>query len=101
MRGVQRVMTMAAVALIAGAPQVQAQTGFANMVDHLHLAVPDQAKAVAWYQKHFGGQPTKEGEERLMFGETRVIFQKNDKPTPSAGSVLDHIGFSVADLDAA
>jgi len=101
MRLVQRVMTMAAAALLASAPQVLAQTGFVNMVDHLHLAVPDQAKAVAWYQKHFGGQPTKEGEERLMFGETRMIFQKNDKPTPSSGSVLDHIGFSVTDLDAA
>lgn len=100
MRGAQRAMAIAAVAMVAGAAQVAAQTGFANMVDHLHLAVPDQAKAVAWYQKHFDGQPTKEAAERLMFGETRVIFQKNEKPTPSSGSVLDHIGFSVADLDA-
>jgi catechol 2,3-dioxygenase-like lactoylglutathione lyase family enzyme len=77
-----------------------AQTGFANMVDHLHLAAPDPEKAVAWYRKHFDGKPTKEGTERLMFGETRMIFQKNDKPEPSSGSVLDHIGFSVTDLDA-
>ena len=101
MRGVQRVMAMAAAAVLAGPAHLSAQTGFANMVDHLHLAVPDQTKAVAWYQKHFGGQPTKEAEERLMFGDTRVIFQKNDKATPSSGSVLDHIGFSVADLDGA
>ena len=67
-------------------------------MDHLHLAVPDQPKAVAWYQKHFGGQPTKEGEERLMFGEVRVIFQKNEKPTPSNGSVLDHIGLTPEQL---
>jgi catechol 2,3-dioxygenase-like lactoylglutathione lyase family enzyme len=100
MRTAQRVIIIGAAALLAGPAQASAQTGFANMVDHLHLAVPDQAKAVAWYQKHFGGQPTKEGEERLMLGETRLIFQKNDKPTPSSGSVLDHIGFSVTDLDA-
>ena len=77
-----------------------AQSGFASMVDHLHLAAPDLAEAVAWYQKHFDGKPTLEGTERLMFGETRMIFQKNDKPEPSSGSVLDHIGFSVTDLDA-
>jgi catechol 2,3-dioxygenase-like lactoylglutathione lyase family enzyme len=77
-----------------------AQTGFANMVDHLHLAAAEPEKAVAWYQKHFDGKPTTEGTERLMFGETRMIVQKNDKPQPSSGSVLDHIGFSVADLDA-
>ena len=35
-----------------------------------------------------------------MFGDTRVIFQRNEAPKPSSGSVLDHVGFSVADLDA-
>jgi catechol 2,3-dioxygenase-like lactoylglutathione lyase family enzyme len=101
MRVVQRVVVVSAVVLMACATQASAQTGFANMVDHLHLAVPDQAKAVDWYRRHFGGQPTKEAEDRLMFGDTRVIFQRNEKATPSAGSVVDHIGFSVADLDAA
>ena len=24
--------------------------------DHVHLAAPDQAKAVEWYQKNFGGE---------------------------------------------
>jgi catechol 2,3-dioxygenase-like lactoylglutathione lyase family enzyme len=85
----------------AGATQAVAETGLANMVDHLHLAVPDPAKGVEWYRKHFGGQPMTEAPDRLMFGETRVIFQKNEAPQPSSGSVLDHIGFSVKDLDAA
>lgn len=77
-----------------------AQTGFANMVDHIHLAAPDQARAVEWYHQHFGGETMKEGPDRLLFGETRVMFQRNEKAEPSMGSVLDHIGFSVADLDA-
>jgi catechol 2,3-dioxygenase-like lactoylglutathione lyase family enzyme len=77
-----------------------AQTGFANMVDHLHLAAPDPVKAVEWYVKHFDGKATTEGTDRLMLGETRMIFQRNEKPEPSSGSVLDHIGFSVKDLDA-
>jgi catechol 2,3-dioxygenase-like lactoylglutathione lyase family enzyme len=68
--------------------------------DHIHLNVPDQAKAVEWYQKNFGGKPTAEAAERLMFGSTRLIFLKNANGQPSAGSSIDHIGFSFADLDA-
>jgi len=68
--------------------------------DHVHLSVPDQAKAVEWYAKNFGGKPTTENTERLMFGSTRLIFLKNANGLPSAGSSIDHIGFSFADLDA-
>ena len=68
--------------------------------DHIHLNVPDQAKAVEWYQKSFGGKPTAEAADRLMFGSTRLIFLKNANGQPSAGSSIDHIGFSFADLDA-
>jgi catechol 2,3-dioxygenase-like lactoylglutathione lyase family enzyme len=68
--------------------------------DHVHLNVPDQAKAVEWYAKNFGGKPTPEAADRLMFGTTRLIFLKNANGTPSMGSAIDHIGFSVADLDA-
>jgi catechol 2,3-dioxygenase-like lactoylglutathione lyase family enzyme len=68
--------------------------------DHIHLNVPDQAKAVEWYQKNFGGKPTTEAPDRLMFGSTRLNFLKNPDGKPSAGSSIDHIGFSFADLDA-
>lgn len=100
---IERVTAVLSIVLfLACAAPAMAQTGMANMVDHIHLAVPDQAKAVEWYRKHFGGQPmTAEAPERLLFGETRVIFQRNEKAAPSSGSVLDHIGFSVADLDKA
>src|SRR2546423_824059 len=100
MRIVLRVMVSALI-VTACATQVSAQSGFANMFDHLHLAAPDPIKAAEWYRKNLGGQPTTEGTDRLMFGETRVIFQRNEKPTPSAGSVVDHIAFSVKDVDAA
>ena len=80
--------------------QAFAQTGFANMVDHIHLGVPDPVQGVAWYHEHFGGETMTEGPDRLMFGATRMIFQRTEKPVPSSGSVLDHLGFSVADLDA-
>ena len=70
------------------------------IVDHIHLNVPDQAAGVEWYRKYFGGQPMSEGPDRLLFGDTRLNFLKNDKGQPSTGTALDHIGFSVADLDA-
>jgi catechol 2,3-dioxygenase-like lactoylglutathione lyase family enzyme len=76
-----------------------APSGFVNMIDHIHLGVTDQAKGVEWYHKHFAGQPTPEGTERVMFGQTRMIFQLNKAPKPSDQSVLHLLGFSVANVD--
>ena len=70
--------------------------------DHVHLGVPDPAKAVEWYAKYIGLQPGPAGEpnDRLLFGKIRFIFLKTDKPLPSSGSAVDHIGLSFADLGA-
>jgi len=87
-------------ALAGLVPSAAAQTPIMPIVDHIHLNVPDQAKGVEWYQKMFGGQTLSEAPDRLMYGDTRLIFLKNDKGQPSSGSALDHLGFSVADLDA-
>ena len=65
--------------------------------DHMHLAAPDQAKAVAWYQQMFGGATTPEGKDRLLFGKTRFIWMKSATAQPSANTAIDHIAFSVAD----
>lgn len=88
--------------LTAAVPAVTwAQTGFADMFDHIHLAAPDQAKAVEWYRINFGATPTPEGADRAMLGPTRLIFQRSEMPKPSQGSVLGLIGFSVANLEEA
>ena len=92
--------TLACAALLTCAAVAAAQTQVMPILDHIHLNVPDQAKAVEWYQKNFGGSPMTEAPDRLMFGDTRLIFLKNDKGQPSTGSALDHLGFSFADLDA-
>ena len=68
--------------------------------DHIHLLVPDPAVASAWYEKHFGGTRITEAPDRLMFGSTRLMFIRNATAKPSAGSAIDHIGFSFTDLDA-
>ena len=101
MRVLTRVTTAVAAMLFAAAGSAAAQTPILPIVDHIHLNVPDQAKAVEWYQKNFGGKTLAEAPDRLLLGDTRLIFLKNDKGTPSPGSALDHLGFSVPDLDAA
>jgi catechol 2,3-dioxygenase-like lactoylglutathione lyase family enzyme len=78
---------------LAAAPAV-AQTTLPY--DHMHLAAPDQAAAVAWYQKTFGGKTTPEGKDRLLFGKTRFIWLKSETALPSAGAAIDHIAFSVS-----
>lgn len=86
--------------VIASAPAVAlGQTGFADLVDHIHLAAPDQPTAVEWYRTHFGATATPEGPDRAMLGPTRLIFQRSAMPKPSQGSVLGLIGFSVSNLD--
>ncbi len=68
--------------------------------DHIHLSAPDPAAASSWYEKNFGARRTTEGPDRMMIGSTRLLFIKKADAKPSAGSVVDHIGFSVPDLDA-
>jgi lactoylglutathione lyase len=94
------VLAGACLAVAAAVPAVAQTAKIMPIVDHIHLNVPDQAKGVEWYQKFFGGQTLSEAPDRLMYGDTRLIFLKNDKGQPSTGSALDHIGFSVSDLDA-
>lgn len=79
-------------ALAAAAPTVQA-TGYHNV----HLRVADPGAAADWYVKHLGA--TKAAPPfSIQFGRTLVAFVRTDKPQPSEGSVIDHIGVSFTDL---
>ena len=79
---------------------LSAQTGFRDVIDHIHIAAPDPTVAVAWYRDNFGGQPAPEADDRVMIGEVRLIVAKNEKGEPSAGSSIDHFAFGVSDVDA-
>ena len=68
--------------------------------DHIHLNVPDPAAAANWYEKNFNGRRITEAPDRLMFGSTRFMFLKKADAKPSAGSAVDHVGFSVPDIEA-
>ena len=67
--------------------------------DHMHISVPDPAKAAEWYMKNMGGTKA-EGPNQVLFGSTLFMFRQATDATPSAGSVIDHIGFSFPNLDA-
>ena len=90
-----RLIAFAVCSVLMSAGLAAAQTTLPY--DHVHLAAPDQAKAVEWYQKNFGGETTPEGKDRLLFGKTRFIWLKSDTAKPSAGTAIDHIAFSIAD----
>lgn len=68
--------------------------------DHIHLNVPDPTAAATWYEKYFGARRHPEGPDRLVFGSTRFAFARKADAKPSAGSAVDHIGFSVPNLEA-
>jgi catechol 2,3-dioxygenase-like lactoylglutathione lyase family enzyme len=70
------------------------------MYDHIHMAVPDPPAAAQWYLDHIGGEAVDGRDERLLLGTTRFIWQGGDDRRSSEGSVIDHLGFSFADLDA-
>ena len=67
--------------------------------DHIHLNVP-AAEGSAWYEKYFGGVRIDEAANRIRYGAVRLMFLGNTNTGSSQGSVIEHIGFSVADLDA-
>lgn len=69
---------------------------------HVHLRADDPKAAVAWYGEYMDGEAVLEGRSpRAMFGTTLIIFFPSSGAfEPSAGSVVDHIGFSFKDLDA-
>src|SRR5437762_4662142 len=90
-------MLVCALVVTVGFPAAQTP---AWPYDHVHLLVPDTAAAANWYEKNFGGKRITEAPDRLMYGTTRFMFIRSASAKPSSGSAIDHVGFSVADVDA-
>jgi catechol 2,3-dioxygenase-like lactoylglutathione lyase family enzyme len=87
--------------------QVAAQVSETVPYDHIHLAVPDPEKAYAWYAANLDGVAG-ENPGRLIFEPftgrrplpVNLMFLKRPDVAPSEGSIIESIGFSVADVDA-
>ena len=103
--GTSRAVAAACAMLLALCPAAQAQV--IEPFDHLHLAVPDVEQARDWYIEHMGGNAG-ETPDAVAWGKwpvdhplpIQLLFTLSDRARPSAGSTIDHIGVSFADLDA-
>lgn len=87
------------VAAALGVPAA-AQAQQTLMYDHVHMAVPDPEAAAQWYHDHIGGEWVDGRTDRLIFGQTRIMWLRGDDRRPSEGGVIDHLGFSFPDLEA-
>lgn len=61
---------------------------------NVHLTVADPVQAAQWYITNLGGTPAPEFNTPAMFGRMMVVFVKGAAEKGSAGSAVDHIGFS-------
>ena len=87
-------------ALVGWAGRAQAQ---AISWDNVHINVTEPAKAADWYVKNLGATPVGVPGQgtQVMFGKILLVFLKGQEPQTSAGSLIDHIGLSFTDVDAA
>ena len=87
-------------ALVVGASAIAgAQSRAMLPYDHIHLNEP-AAEASVWWEKNIsGGRRITEAPDRIMYGAVRMMFLSARSSGGSQGSVIEHLGFSVADLD--
>ena len=86
--------------LLVTAAIVSAQTPATVPFDHLHLNEP-AADASVWWEKNIpGARRITEAPDRIMYGAVRMMFLGARSSGGSQGSVIEHLGFSVPDLDA-
>ena len=75
--------------------------------DHVHLNSADMGAAVDFYVDKFGGEKVAEIDVMgtkiaiLDFDGPKILISGKDPSGPAGGTSLDHIGFGMADLDAA
>jgi len=86
--------------IVGAAGVAGAQTKTILPYDHIHLNEP-AAEASVWWEKNIpGGRRITESPNRIMYGAVRLMFLGGTSTGGSQGGVIEHLGFSVADLDA-
>jgi catechol 2,3-dioxygenase-like lactoylglutathione lyase family enzyme len=99
MRLAVRAACVAAVLMAGGVAITVAQPKTNLPFDHIHLNEP-AAEASLWWEKNIpGGRRISEAPNRIMYGAVRLMFLGARSSGGSDGSVIEHVGFSVADLD--
>jgi catechol 2,3-dioxygenase-like lactoylglutathione lyase family enzyme len=98
-RSVRAAAAAAAAAIVLGS-LTRAKSKATLPYDHIHLNEP-AAEGSAWGEKNIpGGRRITEAPNRIMYGAVRLMFLSPRSSGGSDGSVIEHLGFSVADLDA-
>lgn len=72
--------------------------------DNVHIRVLDPEKAANWYVSALGARlstPPAPGTAQVTFGDNVITITKGSSVQTSAGTLIDHIGVSFKDLDAA
>ena len=81
---------------------------FAAPYDHIHLTAPNALEAVNWYVKHFGGEAgrfDRAGDgtvypvDRVLYDDITLIFFEREPTGGSVGTGVDHIGFSMNNVE--
>jgi lactoylglutathione lyase len=67
--------------------------------DNVHILSPTPVETREWYMKYLGATVAPVAGQAYL-GKTLLVFLKNDKAQPSTGSTIDHLGVSVASVDA-
>jgi predicted enzyme related to lactoylglutathione lyase len=90
--------------LLAGVLSAAEPAARPTELDNVHIRVTDPPKAADWYVSALGASPSQPpvaGTAQVTFGSTVVTIIKGDTIKPSMGTLIDHIGLSYRDLDAA
>jgi len=68
-------------------------------IDNMHILSADPAQTREWYIKYLRATAAPAAGQAYL-GATKLVFLRNEKAQPSTGSTIDHLGLSVADVDA-
>lgn len=100
MRRVTRYAVVSAAVVLSLVGVARAQDAALLPYDHIHVNEP-AAEASQWWETNIpGGRRITEAPNRIMYGAVRLMFLGATSTGPSQGSVIEHLGFSVPDLDA-
>src|SRR5438128_2454557 len=82
--------------------QLASPNGAGVAMGHLHCNVADIEANKSFWSGQLGGTPVKLGPlDGIKFPGVIVFLRKADPSGPTEGSVINHIGFLVRDLDTA
>ena len=68
--------------------------------NHIQIALSSTNEAVSWYEEHLDCEPIADRNDAVTCGNTNIEFFVGRTVGGSQGSAVDHIGFSVLDLEA-